>query len=166
MGATNVLRTVGKGPAIIALFLDILKGVITVTLLASIIFRFTKILDYQSLRILMGLAAISGHIWTIFLKFKGGKGVATSAGVLMILCPRVLWLAVGVWLIILLLTKYVSLGSILASISLPITASITGLSIQLVMFTITLCLINTYKHKGNIVRLINGEEGKIGQKAD
>ncbi len=164
IGATNVLRTVGKIPAFSALILDILKGVVTVTLLSKFFYRYGVNIGYESFGILMGLAVICGHIWTVFLKFKGGKGVATSAGVLLFLCPEALAVAAVVWLITVILTRFVSLGSIIGSISLPIAAAIMGKSLQMVIFTITLCLISSYKHKTNIIRLINREEPKIVNK--
>lgn len=164
VGATNVLRTLGKGPALFALICDVLKGVIAVTFLSGFLYRYSTIVDYESFRILLGLSVICGHIWTAFLKFKGGKGVATSTGVLLILCPKVLGIAAIIWFFTVLFTRYVSLGSILGSISLPITTAIMGLPLQLVIFSITLCIISSYRHKSNIVRLINGEESKIGKR--
>ncbi|MFH1753976.1 MAG: glycerol-3-phosphate 1-O-acyltransferase PlsY [Candidatus Omnitrophota bacterium] len=166
VGATNVLRTAGKLPGAIALLCDILKGVIAVTALSGLFLRYSPIVDHESFRILMGLSVICGHIWPVFLKFKGGKGVATSAGVLLILCPAALGAAAAVFFITVMVSKYVSLGSILGSIVLPITAALIGSPIQLVLFTITLCFINCYKHSSNIVRLINGEEAKIGQQVN
>jgi glycerol-3-phosphate acyltransferase PlsY len=166
VGATNVLRTAGKLPGAIALCGDALKGVIAVTLLSNFFYRFSVVTDYDSLRILMGFAVICGHIWPVFLRFKGGKGVATSAGVLVVLCPGAAGVAAIVFILTVFFTKYVSLGSILASISLPIATAIMGMPIQMVIFTITLCAISSYKHKSNIVRLINNEELKIGQKAE
>ncbi len=163
VGATNVLRTVGKLPALIALLIDILKGVAAVTLLSTFLYPASLNIDYESFQILLGFSVICGHIWTVFLKFKGGKGVATSAGVLLILCPKAVGIAAIVWLITILITRYVSLSSLLASISLPIINAVMGMSVQLVIFTITLCFISTYKHKANITRLINREESKIGQ---
>ena len=164
VGATNVLRTVGKLPAILALVIDILKGVAAVTILSKFFYNSNIGINYESFRIILGFAAISGHIWNVFLNFKGGKGVATSIGVLFILSPKALLIWALVWFITVVITKYVSLGSIIASISLPISIAIMGMSIQMVLFTITLCIINTYKHKSNIIRLINSEESKIGHK--
>lgn len=164
VGATNVLRTAGKLPGILALIADMLKGIIVVTFVSSFFFQFSVITDYESLRILLGFVAICGHIWTIFMKFKGGKGVATTLGVLIILCPKAVGIGAIVWFITVLITKYVSLGSILMSVSLPISVAIMGSSIKMVIFTITLCIINTYKHRANIIRLINNEESRIGQK--
>ena len=138
VGATNVLRTVGKLPALIAILIDILKGVAAVTLLSTFLYPASLNIDYESFQILLGFSVICGHIWTVFLKFKGGKGVATSAGVLLILCPKAVGIAAIVWLITILITRYVSLSSLLASISLPIINAVMGMSVQLVIFTITL----------------------------
>ena len=164
VGATNVLRTAGKLPAIIALAGDIFKGVFAVTLLAEICYMNNPYVDFETFRIMLGLAVIFGHIWTVFLKFKGGKGVATSTGVLAVICPKALAIAAIVWVLAVILTRYVSLGSVLGSISLPVTIALQGRPIELVIFAVILCIISTYKHKSNIIRLINGEEAKIGQK--
>ncbi|NQT06034.1 MAG: glycerol-3-phosphate 1-O-acyltransferase PlsY [Candidatus Omnitrophica bacterium] len=165
VGATNVMRTAGKVPGILALFLDILKGVIAVTLVARI-FSSGITIDYQLYQILLGISVISGHVWTVFMGFKGGKGVATTAGVLVVLAPKILLIALSVWIITILISKYVSLGSILASMSIPITAALMGRSLHFVIFSITLCIICTYRHKANIVRLINGEESRIGRRVN
>ena len=164
VGATNVLRTAGRLPAILALVSDILKGVIAVTLLTSFFFQFSIITDRELFQLLMGFVVICGHIWPIFLRFKGGKGVATTTGVLIVLCPKIVGIVAIVFLAVIALTRYVSLGSVLASISLPMIAAYDGRSIKLVLFCITLCLLSCYKHKSNIVRIINKEEHKIGQK--
>ena len=162
-GATNVFRVLGWKAGLVVLLIDMLKG-----LLATVLFyqlgSSDLLSDTAALKVIAGLAAVFGHIWTVFARFKGGKGVATSTGVLLILCPKALAIAGLVWLITVFLTRYVSLGSILGSLSLPISAAILGEPIQMVMFTITLCLISSYKHDSNIIRLINGEEPKLGQK--
>ena len=165
VGATNVLRTTGKLPAVAALACDILKGVVAVTILTSFFFRFSIITNRESFQLLMGFMVIFGHIWPVFLRFRGGKGVATSTGVLLVLCPKVVGIVTVVFLITVVATKYVSLSSVLSSIALPITAAYDGRSIRLVIFCITLCLLSCYKHRSNIVRIINKEEPKIGQKA-
>ncbi len=162
VGATNVLRTAGKAPGIIALACDIAKGVLPVTVMSGFFYQYSIIINEDSLKILLGFAAICGHIWPVFLKFKGGKGVATSSGVLAILCPKAFAVAVLVFLLTVALTKYVSLGSVVSSVSLPIAAAIWAYPFQLVAFTITLCIICSYKHNANITRLINGEESKVG----
>ena len=166
IGATNLMRVAGPLPAIAALILDMTKGVIVVTLVAFIFFGPETRLNFDLFRMLLGLAVIFGHIWTVFLKFKGGKGIATSSGVLLILAPEVFGVAVLVWILTVAISRYVSLGSILASISLPISAAINGKPIGLVIFCITLCIISSYKHKANIRRLLRNEEPKIGHKTN
>jgi glycerol-3-phosphate acyltransferase PlsY len=162
IGATNVLRVVGKLPALIVLIVDILKGVIAVTLLASLFFRGEMAIGFDIFRVLLGLSVIAGHNWSVFLKLKGGKGVATSCGVLMVLLPEATAIAVIVFLAILLLTKYVSLGSILLSITVPIAAAIMGKEIEFILLAVTICILISYRHKSNIKRLLRGSENKIG----
>ncbi len=164
VGATNVLRAVGKLPALITLIIDVLKGVVSVTLLAYIFFSEGLPISFSLLRVLLGLSAIVGHNWTIFLKFKGGKGVATSCGVMAVLLPAPTTIAVVAFIVILLITRYVSLGSILLSLTVPISAAIMGKDIELVTLAVTVCILISYKHKANIKRLLMGTENKIGQK--
>lgn len=159
-GATNVLRIVGKLPALATLIIDIAKGVIAVTLLADCSYPFTGGSDYELYRILLGASAIGGHIWPIFLGFRGGKGVATTIGVVATLAPAIFFPAIAVWLAIFIFTNYVSVASLGFGISLPIFSIILNRSIYMTIFAITLCMINTYKHRGNVKRLIRGEEPK------
>ena len=163
VGATNLLRIAGKLPAILALVLDMVKGVIAVTLVAFIFFNPESRLNFELYRLILGLTAICGHIRPVFLKFKGGKGVATSAGVLLIVAPKVLGVGLLVWLLIVAIFRYVSLGSIMAAVSLPVSAAIFGGPIELVAFCVTICFIASYMHKSNITRLLRNEEPKIGQ---
>ncbi|MBN1354029.1 MAG: glycerol-3-phosphate 1-O-acyltransferase PlsY [Candidatus Omnitrophica bacterium] len=163
VGATNVFRVVGKWPAIIVLALDILKGVIAVLLLSDIFFN-NKIgitTGLENYRLLLGLSAISGHIWSAFLKFKGGKGVATTAGVLAVLAPKVLVCVAFVWVIVFVIFRIVSIASILAAMSLPVFSVIFYVSIYFAIFSVILCLGAVYKHKANIARLVRGEEKKL-----
>ena len=164
VGATNVLRAVGKLPAAIALIIDVAKGVIAVTLLVSFFFVPEGPISFNAFRALLGLSAVIGHNWSIFLKFKGGKGVATTCGVLMILLPKAMAIAALVFLITIFLTKYVSLGSILLSLAVPIAAALFSRDIELVLLAITLCILISYKHKSNIKRLLAGTENKLGHK--
>ena len=161
-GATNVLRTVGKLPALITLIIDILKGVIAVTLIYTLFFRADMPIGDLAFKMLLGLGAVSGHVWSVFLRFKGGRGVATSLGVVAVVLPRATAIAVLVFLLTLWLTKYVSLGSILMSITIPIVAAFSGRNAELVLLAVTLCILTTYRHRDNIKRLLNGTEGTIG----
>lgn len=162
VGATNVFRIVGKVPGIIVLILDILKGLIIVTLLASLLSKTPLPVNYNLFKIILGLAVITGHNWTIFLKFKGGKGVATSAGVLIGLEPLVMAICFLIWAIVFVITHYVSLSSIAAALFLPIfTFFFYRSSAELIIFSLIICIIGIYRHQPNIKRLLNGTESKI-----
>ena len=161
IGATNVFRVIGKVPGIIVLIIDIIKGYAAATYLASGFLYLAPVTRPELYRILVGLSAIAGHSWTLFLKFKGGKGVATSAGVVIGLIPKIFWLGFMVWLITFFITGFVSLGSIVAVISIPIFTLAFGEPAEIIVFTCLLCLIIVYKHKPNIRRLARGEEKRI-----
>ena len=160
VGATNVYRVAGKLPGLITLIIDIFKGVIVVTLAADFFYRYLPDVDYIFYRTLMGLIVIMGHIYSVFLKFKGGKGVATTIGVMAAIAPLVLLTSLAVWLAVFIPTSYVSLGSIAFGLALPISAIIFDQPFYVVVFCVILCLINSYKHKDNIKRLLNREENK------
>jgi glycerol-3-phosphate acyltransferase PlsY len=162
VGATNVLRAVGKQEAMITLIGDILKGVISVTLVAAIFGKDIPV-GYNAFRVLLGLAVVAGHNWSAFLSFRGGKGVATTCGVLGVLLPVPTAIAIGVFIISLIVTKYVSLSSILLSITVPIMAALSGSEIEFISLAVTLCILISYRHKANIKRLMMGTENKIGQ---
>ena len=163
VGATNVLRVLGKLPAAITLILDIAKGILAVTIVASLFYR-KGVIGFDLFGALLGLAVIAGHNWTIFLHFKGGKGVATFIGVFAILLPIELIAGLLIWLLTVWITKYVSLGSILLAMSVPLIAAFSGKGIEIVALAITACIIICYKHKSNINRLLIGTEHKIGEK--
>jgi len=156
VGATNVYRVLGKLPGALALLLDIGKGLFVVTILAYY-FNFYISMDEEMLRIVLGLSAIAGHIWTVFLGFKGGKGIATSIGVLIVIAPKALILSAIVWLVVFIAKRYVSLASLASALSLPIF-SFLFYSSRVSLLCITLWLITSYKHKSNIIRLLKGEE--------
>src|SRR3989338_1261802 len=161
IGATNVFRVIGKAPGIIVLIIDALKGLICVTYLASGFLYLAPVTRPELYRILVGLSAIAGHNWTLFLKFKGGKGVAASAGVVIGLVPKIFWLGFLVWLVTFFITGFVSLSSIAAVVSVPIFTLAFGEPAEIVVFMCLLCLIIVYKHKSNIRRLARGEEKRI-----
>ncbi len=160
-GATNVFRVIGKVPGIIVLIIDVIKGYVCATFLASGFLYLAPVTRPELYRILAGLCAIAGHNWTLFLKFRGGKGVAASAGVVIGLIPKIFWLGFLVWLITFFITGFVSLASIVAVVSIPIFTLAFGEPAEIVVFTSILCLIIIYKHKPNIRRLARGEEKRI-----
>ncbi len=165
-GATNVLRTLGWKAALPVFLLDMLKGVLAVQLV-----RFTYFIPdtnpYVGYQIILGSAVFIGHIFPIFARFKGGKGVATMTGVLLSMHPYALLIAFAVWLLVFLPTRYVSLSSICASIAFPI-AVVVGFgmfinkneTLTMKLFSVAVCLIICYTHRNNIRRLLKGEESK------
>jgi len=156
-GATNAIRVLGNKIGFLVLFLDIIKGAIPV-LIAQYIFKMDEIY-----LLLIGITAIIGHILSAFLKFKGGKGVATSLGVFLVLSPKVMVIIILLFIVIVGITRYVSLGSIVCAFLFPIlTYFIYGTNKkETIFFGIIVASYIIYKHKTNIYRLLKGEENKI-----
>jgi len=161
LGATNVFRVMGRLPGILVLAIDVLKGFVCATYIASFFLYISPAARPELYRVLAGLAVIAGHNWTVFLKFRGGKGVATSAGVVIGLIPKVFWLGFLVWTIVFSVTGYISLASIIASIAVPLFALVFSEPTEIVIFMSILCLVIAYKHRSNIKRLQDGEEKRI-----
>ena len=163
VGATNVARVVGKGPGIVVFIIDVLKGLVSVTLIPALVESVSPDAAGRGglFYILLGAAAIAGHIWTCFLKFKGGKGVSTTAGVIVGLAPGIFLAGTAIWIIVFAVWKYVSLASIAAAVSLPIMAVIFKKDVDFIIFASVLCLVGVYAHRANIKRLIQGVETKI-----
>ena len=156
-GATNVLRQVGKGPALVVFLIDVGKGAAAV-LLARALGRGDWI------QVLAGLTALAGHIWPVWLGFKGGKAVATGLGLFLGLAWPVGLASFGVFLAVFSLSRYVSLASVLAAISLPLLmAAGTSSNANLVVALVAMLLV-LWRHRSNIKRLINGTEPKLNQK--
>lgn len=166
-GATNVFRVVSPTAGLIVLVLDLLKGVIPVTLFGNFLLHSSPGLDPVLVRLCLGIATVCGHNWTIFLKFKGGKGVATTAGALLGLSLKIpclgliSGLCLGVWVLVVLITGFVSLGSMIAACALPIFMAVFNQPFKLIVFAVALCLFVVYRHNSNIRRLLRGEEKKI-----
>lgn len=160
IGATNALRQFGTAVGLIVLLLDMSKGIIAVLLAKSI---------YGSgamMVVICGLLAILGHVFPIWLKFKGGKGVATATGVFIALTPISLLIALLVFIVVVAITRYVSLGSIMAALSL-LAVNVISIFRQphkdyaLLILVVLIVAMIIYKHKENIARLIRGNENKI-----
>ena len=168
-GATNVFRMVSPVAGVVVLVLDMLKGVIAVIVLGDFLLHSLPQPDQVLVRLSLGLAAVCGHNWTVFLKFKGGKGVATTAGALLGLSfkiPQLGLIAVfclGVWVLVVLITGFISLGSIVASVALPLFMLVFNQPLRLLIFGVVLCLFVVYRHNSNIRRLLRGEEKRIFQ---
>jgi glycerol-3-phosphate acyltransferase PlsY len=179
-GATNVLRVLGKGPGYLAFFLDALKGALAAGWpLLYYLWKANQSTDPESIFIaifvarIVGVAgiigAILGHSFSCFIKFRGGKGVATAAGGFLVLLPIETLIAGAVWIITFYTSRYVSLASILAAVALPVATlfllhwqevpELLGLSAIVALFVIL-------RHRANIVRLLNGTENKFVKKKE
>jgi len=162
VGATNTFRVLGKGPGICVLVIDILKGVLAVVLIGRL-FGVNGIWPF----ILLGLAAVAGHNWTIFLRFKGGKGIATSFGVLIGLVVQfpglsaVLLACVAGWTVCFLISGYVSLSSLLAAVILPAAMVLTRQPPEFLILGGVFCVFIIYRHRSNIQRLLAGTESRV-----
>ncbi len=165
IGATNVFRICGKGWGITVLLLDLLKGLGPV-LLAKELYPENAELAH----IFAGVAAIVGHNFPVWLKFKGGKGIATSAGVLVALLPWALLVAFIVWVLSFAITRYVSLASILAALSLPVTVGIATFgpakshTTPSFVFALVVGALAVWRHRSNIKRLREGSEHRFTRK--
>lgn len=161
-GATNTFRVLGKRAGIIVLLLDILKGVTAASLILYMPSVSQGTDQYVNLQLLFGILAVLGHIFPVFENFNGGKGIATLFGMLIGIHYILAVACVALFIIVLLLTRYVSLSSILATISFPIlTIYIFNRDEPLfIAFGIAAALMVVITHKKNIVRLLNGEETK------
>lgn len=154
IGATNMFRVLGPWPALCVLITDMLKGIIGVYLGSMLI-------GTPLAQVIGGIAAIIGHNWSLFLKFKGGRGVATGLGVITILVPKVTLAVFIVWAVIVFLTRYVSLGSIVAAALVPVGMFLTNVSVEVLIFGIFAAAFVIIRHRPNIERLLKGQELKI-----
>lgn len=161
-GATNVARVVGAWPGLVVLLVDIGKGWAAAAPLASWASAAGAAGSRQTLQAVLGFSAVCGHIWSPFLAFQGGKGVATAAGVLFGLDRLAALLAVLVWGATALLTRYVSVSSIAAVMAVPCWLAVTARPASWVLVSVALCLIIVAKHRANLGRLWRHEEHRLG----
>lgn len=160
IGATNVARSGAKGLAIATLVLDTLKGSVAVLLAWKLVGDANHTKEAQAFA---SLFVILGHCFPAWLKFRGGKGVATALGAFILLTPKALMLALGLFIVIVLLTRYVSLGSVLAAVTVPVASYALGALPTKALILLSLgCLIVIIKHRQNISRLLSGTESKFG----
>ena len=161
IGATNAMRVLGKPAGIFVLLMDAAKGYVAVWVFCYLIWKVPN----ETCGITAGIFAVLGHNYTCWLKFKGGKGIATTAGVYLALAPWAVLVALVVFILAVLISKYVSVGSIAAALALSITVWVmTPHNLFLGIVTTALGLLAIYKHKGNIQRLMAGTENRLGQK--
>lgn len=167
-GMTNVFRSFGKLPGILTLLGDFSKGIISV-IIGRVIFEYLLGLNPMYGAYVAGLFAILGHIFPLYFHFKGGKGVLTTAGMALVLDYRIFIITIGIFLLIILITRMVSVGSIIAAVAYPITTyTVYTHSGQPAMVgTIATACIGAlliFMHRSNIKRILNGTEAKIGSK--
>lgn len=167
LGATNAFRVLGKGIGSMVLILDILKGTLAVLLVKYFFYNKALNISEHLVLCIAAIAVVSGHNWTIFLKFKGGKGIATSLGALIafaIVIERFAWVVISVtlfWIILFLSSGFVSLASVISSLSLPLFALFFHLPDEIIVFLLILALFSLIKHKPNITRLLQKKESRI-----
>ena len=167
IGATNVFRMLGKPLGIFVLVADGVKGFAACSWLADFVVQLFAVAPdkIEGLKIIAGICAVLGHNYTCWLKFKGGKGIATSARVYFTLAPLAAGIALGAWIVVFALSRYVSVASIAAAVALPTAVWFTKDSRFLGIVTTALGLLAIFKHKGNIQRLVNGTEQRVGRKS-
>jgi acyl phosphate:glycerol-3-phosphate acyltransferase len=177
-GGTNVMRVLGWKHGVMVIILDALKGVLAVIVVARLHYgglpfaNISPFDDFTLVQIIAGISAVIGHIWTVFAGFKGGKGIATALGMLLMIVTIDMLIAVGVFFIVVTISRYVSLGSVLAAVTVPTAMffrenvlhdSITSYN-TLLPFVIAVSLLVIYTHRKNVVRILNGTENKLSFK--
>ena len=174
-GGTNVMRVLGWKKGLLVILLDALKGALAVVVVARLHYgglpfqNVSPFDDFTLVQIIAGIAAVIGHIWTIFAGFRGGKGIATAFGMLIMIITVDMLVALGIFIIVVTLSRYVSLGSILAALSIPFTLifreNIFHDHIQrygtLLQFVAAVSLLVVFTHRKHVMRLINGTESKL-----
>ncbi len=157
VGATNVLRTLGPAAAAAALIADVFKGIVAAWI--------GSMTGSEWMIAGCALAAVIGHCYSVFLRFAGGKGVATSAGIIIYLLPRELLILLVVFVVLVALLRYVSLGSITVAALFPILTLIMREPAALIVMSLLMAILVIYQHRENIQRLRSGTEPKLGAKA-
>jgi glycerol-3-phosphate acyltransferase PlsY len=174
-GATNVFRVLGKGPGTLVLLLDILKGYLAVRLVDVMNWVWPYVYpedaasfvgfqadDYMMYAVVFGVMSVIGHLLPVFAKFKGGKGVATLFGMIIALDPSVAMTALGVFVLVNIISGYVSVGSLMAGLSIPVLfIKVYGhTETSIVVFGIAVAILIVFTHRKNIQRLVSGQETK------
>ena len=157
IGATNVTRVLGKKLGALTLAGDLLKGFLPVCIGSYLV-------SSLSVVCLMGLAAFLGHLFPVYLKFKGGKGVATALGVFLYFAPFVILIEIVIFVAVVGIGKYVSLGSLIAAAAMPLLLLLFAYPKAVILLSSAFALLIFIKHKANIQRLLNGTENKFGTK--
>lgn len=169
-GATNVLRTAGKAPALLTFIFDFSKGIAAI-LLSLFLFKKmgVSIGDDSLIKFVAGLFCLLGHIFPVYFGFRGGKGVLTCAALIVLIDPRIFAIGISIFIIVLIITRIVSISSILGSLSFPVSTFVIHMADKSpytaadTFFAFLIAAIIVYMHRSNIKRLIRGEESKLGQ---
>jgi acyl phosphate:glycerol-3-phosphate acyltransferase len=177
-GGSNVMRILGWKQGLLVIILDALKGAFAVVVIARLHYgglpfqNVSPFDDFTLVQIIAGIAAVIGHIWTVFAGFRGGKGIATALGMLIMIVTVDMLVALGIFIIVVTISRYISLGSILAALSVPLTLAfrenILNDHIQsygtLLPFVAAVSLLVVFTHRKNVIRLLNGTESKLSFK--
>ena len=159
VGATNAARLFGKPAFFTIFFLDALKGFVPVFFFASLVSGLN--LSADMIRLIVFFITIVGHVWSVFIRFKGGKGVATSVGGLLALMPSACFMSMGIFALVFILTRIVSISSMAAAIILPVLVWLLGYSALYIGFTALLAFFIVFTHRSNIQRILSGTEKKL-----
>ena len=160
VGATNATRAAGLSVGLLVFLIDMAKGLVATSVLAPTFVNPSS----QTVRLTYGLAAVIGHTFPIFLKFRGGKGVATTMGVLFGAGPVIAGTCLAVWIVCFVLWRYVSVGSIAAAITLPLAQLLTRRPLSEALLGTALAILVIARHRVNIERLVQGQEHRMGRK--
>jgi acyl phosphate:glycerol-3-phosphate acyltransferase len=177
-GGTNVMRVLGWKHGVLVILFDAFKGVLAVVVVARLHYgsmpfqNVTPFDDFTLVQIIAGVSAVIGHVWTIFAGFRGGKGIATALGMLLMIITVDMLIAVGVFIIVVSISRYVSLGSVIGTIAVPLSLiireNVFNVNIQgydtLLPFIIAISLLIIFTHRKNVVRIFNGSENKLSFK--
>lgn len=157
VGAANVLRTSGVGAALLAMCLDAFKGSLAVAVAQRVALG-------AATPVAAGLASVVGHIYPVWLGFRGGKGVATAAGVFALLAPTALAISGGVFVLAVWATRYVSVGSLAGAVTLAMAAAATDVPATVAVGAVLAAAVIVHRHRGNLARLMAGTERRVGQR--
>ena len=164
IGATNVGRVIGKGPAIAVLLLDALKGFVPAFFFPMLMSGTWNGVPADQMAAIFGVAAAGGHIFSPFLKFKGGKGISTGLGLLLGSSPIVAAIALGTFILAVAISRIVSLASVAAVVAMVVSAAVLDLPTPFIWAYAVLALLVIFAHRGNIQKLVKGEEKKFSFK--
>ncbi|MBT9158279.1 MAG: Glycerol-3-phosphate acyltransferase [Firmicutes bacterium] len=158
IGGTNAMRVMGLGPGVLVMVADVFKAALPTYIAAHLL----PLETWQVMTV--ALSTVIGHNWSVYIGFRGGKGIACTIGACAVLFPAVLLTGFAVFALTIAITKYVSLGSLVMMTSMPILLGLLGYRLEYILFALCILVIGTYRHRSNIQRLLKGTENKVGRK--